>query len=140
MTAERVWAREVAPGEFELLNAPWYAFDVAEGDVVWAVAPSFSPWPDSPAFRSVVRRGDNCNIRVIAHLSDDPAADVQSAMALFHGHGARSEGMTLGNRLFAMTVPPGADLAAIKRLLIEGEGDGRWAYEEGSITSEWAAL
>jgi hypothetical protein len=34
-------------------------------------------------------------------------------------------------KLVALDIPPDADLAAITRLLREGEVDGRWGYDEG---------
>jgi hypothetical protein len=39
----------------------------------------------------------------------------------------------------ALTIPPDADLAGIKRILRQGEADGSWAYEEGCISGEWAS-
>lgn len=39
----------------------------------------------------------------------------------------------------APDVGPDADVAAVKRLCIDGEADGRWYHEEGSVTPEWIA-
>jgi len=42
-------------------------------------------------------------------------------------------------KLVALDIPPDADLAAITRLLREGEVDGRWGYDEGCIDDRSSA-
>jgi hypothetical protein len=52
---------------------------------------------------------------------------------LVPGEGIEQYGMV------ALDVPPDADLAAVKRLLREGERDGWWEYEEGCTGDAWQA-
>ncbi len=53
--------------------------------------------------------------------------------------GAAGEGYGSGLNIVALTIPPDADLAGIKRTLQQGGVDGSWAYEEGCISGEWAS-
>jgi Domain of unknown function (DUF4265) len=52
---------------------------------------------------------------------------------LVPGEGIEQYGMV------ALDVPPDADLAAVKRLLREGERDGWWEYEESCTGDAWQA-
>jgi hypothetical protein len=53
--------------------------------------------------------------------------------------GVTGEGYGSGLNIVALTVPPDADLAEVKRTLQRGEADGSSAFEEGCISSEWAS-
>ena len=73
-------------------------------------------------------------------MNDHPlAGSQQPALDLFVPLGAPGEGFGSGLDLVALTVPPTADLAEIKRILQRGKADGSWAYEEGCIGDEWAS-
>jgi hypothetical protein len=39
--------------------------------------------------------------------------------------------------LVALNVPGTADIAAVKRLVVQGADEGRWHYEEGCVTRQW---
>ncbi|MEU7903429.1 hypothetical protein [Actinoplanes sp. NPDC049118] len=41
--------------------------------------------------------------------------------------------------LVVLEVPPSADLAAVRRLLRDGERDGRWTVDELCVTAAWRA-
>ena len=41
--------------------------------------------------------------------------------------------------IVALNVPQNAEFRRIKTVLQQGEADGRWAYEEGSITRAWSS-
>jgi hypothetical protein len=42
--------------------------------------------------------------------------------------------------MVAVDIGPDAPLAAVKRLMEQGETDGRWHYDEGSVTDGWLRL
>ena len=85
-----------------------------------------------------MRWSGNCTIRVIPLRGGPLAGSQQAVLDVFIPMGAAGEGYGPGLNVVALTVPPGADLAGIKRTLQQGEADGSWAYEEGCISSEWA--
>jgi hypothetical protein len=39
--------------------------------------------------------------------------------------------------MVALDIPPGAQIAAIRSLLLQGQHDGWWEYEEGCIVPAW---
>ena len=73
-------------------------------------------------------------------LRDGPLAGSQQAVLdVFVPLGAAGEGFGSRLNIVALTIPPDAHLAEIKRTLQRGEADGSWAYEEGCISGEWAS-
>jgi hypothetical protein len=42
--------------------------------------------------------------------------------------------------IVALTIEPDRDLPAIKALLVRGQDEGWWDYEEGCVSHEWQAL
>ena len=44
-----------------------------------------------------------------------------------------------GVDIIALNVPEDAEFRRIKTALQQGEADGRWAYEESSITRAWSS-
>ena len=62
LPAESMWARRVRPGEYELRNVPFFAYDLNFGDVVRACAPDRESLPE---VTKVVRRSGNRTFRVI---------------------------------------------------------------------------
>ncbi|WP_394438597.1 DUF4265 domain-containing protein [Streptomyces sp. SGAir0957] len=42
-------------------------------------------------------------------------------------------------RMVALDVPPGADLAQIRKFLEHGAAKGWWHWEEGCVTAAWRA-
>jgi len=86
-----------------------------------------------------VRWSGNCTIRVIP-LRDGPLAGSQQAVLdVFVPLGAAGEGFGSGLDIVALTIPPDADLAGIKRILQQGQADGSWGCEEGCISGEWGS-
>jgi len=134
VSAERVWARPLGDDTYRLENVPWFVYGVAEGDLVRAVAPSTDEWP---VYQDTVRSSGNCTIRVIPLRSGALAGSQAAVLDLFAALGVTGEGAGTYS-LVALTVPPDADLGAVKTLLRQGEDDGRWYWEEGYISREWA--
>jgi hypothetical protein len=103
---------------------------VALGDVVRAVA-------DGDGSLWAVERTEesgNCTIRV-APLD----VDQRTVFDTFGAMGVFGEGLGGGVDIVALNVPQNAEFARIKTVLQQGEADGRWAHEEGSITRAWSS-
>jgi len=111
------------------------ARNVAAGDVFLA-----EPDGDGRLWASErLRRSGNCTIRIIP-LQDGPLAGSQQAVLdVFVPLGAAGEGHGPGLNIVALTIPPDADLAEVKRTLQQGEADGSWACEEGWVGGDWAS-
>ena len=133
--SEGLWAVPLGGDAYRVDNTPWFARNVAADDV-------FLAEPDSGGRLWAIERlrwSGNCTIRVIPY-SDGPLAGSQRAVLdVFVPLGAEGEGYGSGLNIVALTIPPEADLTAVKRTLQQGEADGTWAYEEGCISSEWSA-
>lgn len=128
--SEGLWATPLGGGAYRVANLPWFVPDVALGDVVRAVA-------DGDGSLWGVERTEesgNCTIRV-APLDVDQRTvfDTFGAMGIF------GEGLGGGVDIVALNVPQNAEFRRIKTVLQQGEADGRWAYEEGSITRAWSS-
>lgn len=81
----------------------------------------------------------NCTIRVIPFAEGELADDRQAVLDAFAPLGVEGEGIEQFG-LVALNVPPSADVAGAKRLLLRGQADGWWDYEEGCVTEAWQAL
>ncbi|WP_326726103.1 DUF4265 domain-containing protein [Streptomyces sp. NBC_00243] len=81
------------------------------------------PWADE-----VVRRSENCTIRLIVSRDGGSRAARQSVIDAFHELGVDGEGMKRF-RMVALNVPPTADLAEMQRLLDHGVTEEWWHME-----------
>jgi hypothetical protein len=133
--SEGLWGEHLGDRQYRLDNVPWFVRGVAEGDTVLAE-------PDSEGTMWATERlqwSGNCTIRVIP-LADGPLAGSQQAVLdELTPLGASGEGFGERLNIVAFTVPPTADVAAIKKRLETGTADGSWEYEEGCIGDAWAS-
>lgn len=132
--SEGLWALPVTPDVVRLDNTPFFVRGVATGDLIR------------------VRRGDDgqlqaderlrwsghCTIRIIVFRDGPLSGSRQQVLDKFAPLGVTGEGIEQFS-MVALDVPPDADIAAVKRLLREGEHDGWWEYEEGCIGDAWEA-
>lgn len=131
-SSEGLWAEPLGNDEFRIDNTPWFVRNLAAGDVVRALAGSDGVlWATER-----LRWSGRCTIRVIPRQDGPLAADRQAVLDAFSplevsGEGIEQYGMV------ALDVPADADLSAVKALLIAGEADGRWYFEEGCIGNAW---
>jgi Domain of unknown function (DUF4265) len=88
----------------------------------------------------VVARSGRYTIRVIPLGEGSSAERLQSVIDAFAPLGVECEGALPGFKIVALDIPPTANIAEIKSRLREGEADGSWGYEEGSIDERWAAV
>ena len=133
--SEGLWAASLGEDRFRVDNTPWFVRGIAADDVVEALAGSDGVlW----ATRRLEWAGRQ-TIRVVAHpdgpLNGDPAA----ARDLFVPLGLTGE-IAPQYRMVALDVPPSTALAPVKALLVAGEEDGRWGFDEGCVSQEWMTL
>ncbi|WP_246023549.1 DUF4265 domain-containing protein [Nocardia yunnanensis] len=131
---ESMWANRRDGDCVELNNIPFFARGFSSGDVVRVAADDEGVlWVEE-----AVKWSGNCTIRIVPIGGGGEVAARQAVLDAFAPLGVEGEGLARFN-LVALHVPAGADLHAVKRLVILGEEDGRWHYEEGCITDEWRA-
>jgi hypothetical protein len=127
--SEGVWAEPVPPGGYRLLNVPWFAFNVAEGDVFLVESDADGTlWATER-----IERSENCTIRV--YPLDDRS--LGSVLQEFVALGAEGEIAGGSDYVVALTIPPEARIAEIKKRLQQGEEQGEWGYDEGCIDDAW---
>ncbi|MCT9928969.1 DUF4265 domain-containing protein [Planotetraspora sp. A-T 1434] len=133
--SERLWAIPVTPGQVMLDSIPFFVRGSALGDVVVTeVDAEGVVW-----VTETVEFSGNCTIRVIPFAEGELADDRQAVLDAFAPLGVEGEGIEQFG-LVALNVPPSADVAGAKRLLLRGQADGWWDYEEGCVTEAWQAL
>lgn len=122
-SGESVWACDLGGDIYEIRNVPFYAYDLNFRDVVEAVAES----PDlKPEVRRVVRRSGNRTMRIFFNEDTTPERRrelLETLKPLLVSY----EGAT--ERLFALDIEPGADLAVIRAELDVWEREGWAEYE-----------
>lgn len=129
--SERLWALHVGADTARLDNVPFFVRGYALGDVVrFATDREGVHW-----VQEAVRYSDCCTIRIIP----GPDEGLDGALAAFAPYGVTGEGLPKFG-MVALNVPGDVDIAAVKKLLLEGETDGRWEYEEGCVTEAWRSI
>ncbi|MEV6513260.1 DUF4265 domain-containing protein [Streptomyces sp. NPDC051642] len=133
-SVESLWAVEQGDGTVRLDNIPWFVRDIAFGDIVTA-----EPDEEGALWAGqVVRRSENCTVRLIVFRDDGSAAARRSVINAFRELGVSGEGIEKFG-MVALDVPPTADLAEVQRLLNHGVTKEWWDMEEGCITAQWRA-
>ena len=125
-TEESLWVIPLEEGLFQVDNTPFFAWDLALGDVVAAV-PEEGVW----RFKQVVRRAGHATLRLLFY----DVAEVPAVIERFTALGCLSERSHIPG-LVALDVPPSTSWAKVKRLLTEGEAAERWGYEEARLPNE----
>ncbi|MGC3994735.1 MAG: DUF4265 domain-containing protein [Propionicimonas sp.] len=133
--SEGVWAVPPAGNLFRVDNTPWFARGVAAEDTIEArVDGDGVAW-----FVRVRERGGRIVVRVIPRVDGPLGGSLQSVLERFASLGVRGEGMSSPVNMVALDIGPNAPLRSVKALLVSGEADGLWNFEEGCITEEWRA-
>ncbi|MFI0086492.1 DUF4265 domain-containing protein [Streptomyces bobili] len=133
-SVESLWAVDQGDGTVRLDNIPWFVRGIACGDVV-------ATEPDEEGVHwagEVVRRSENCTIRLIASRDSGSGAARQSVINAFRELGVDGESIEQFG-MVALDVPPTADLAKVQRLLKRGVAKEWWDMEEGCVTAHWRA-
>jgi hypothetical protein len=131
--AEGLWAVQLDVDLARLDNIPWFARGVADGDIV-----RFTTDADGQHWYTETEQwSGNCTIRVVPAVDGHLRSSRQAVLDAFAALGVEGEGLNEQWPIVALSVPPDADLYRINRLLVEGEAEGRWHYEEGCIGDAW---
>ena|SRR2546421_625418 len=129
---ERLWAERRGHNNFRIMNSPFFAFGISPDDIVKAKGEG-----DEYQFQEVVKRGGHSTYRIFLQgnrtVRDSQFEEYWSELANL---GCACE--NANDRLIAVDVPPGVDVAKVYRVLEKGEAEGIWAFEEahyaGAIT------
>lgn len=132
--SEGLWAQRVGASTFRLDNTPWFVNGVAAGDEVEAVSDAEGNW----WFSGLVSRGDRMVVRVIPRRDGPLEGDRMRVVEIFHALGVSAEQMESPVSMVALDIGPEADHGRVKRLLSQGEADGRWYFDEGCVAEAWS--
>jgi Domain of unknown function (DUF4265) len=123
VSVESVWAKDQGDGSFVLDNTPWFTREATLGDVVEADE------EDGALYYRATRRVSGSSLLRVIFLTDEDPTPVRNVLVEL---GCSSE-MAGVWPLLAVNVPAEADLDAVRAVLDEGEGEGRWEYEEAIL-------
>ncbi|MFE8973725.1 DUF4265 domain-containing protein [Streptomyces cyaneofuscatus] len=132
---EGLWATRLSADTARVDNVPFLQDGVAEGETV-----RFTTDADGVHWSTGrVADSGNCTVRVLP-LPDGPLGrDARAVHGRLAPFGLGGEVFSADFPLVAFTVPGGADLRAIKELLVRGEEEGWWHFEVSCATEAWRA-
>ncbi|GAB3596246.1 DUF4265 domain-containing protein [Microbacterium tumbae] len=134
--SEGMWAEPLGDDRFRVDNTPWFVRGTSADDIVKAV-------PDASGvlwYSGTIARSGHQTVRIIPRTDGPLNGDQQLVIDAFAPLGVTGEGFNRNLLIVALDIGPGANLAMVKNLCVDGENDGRWFYEEGSVTPEWLAI
>ncbi|MER6591915.1 DUF4265 domain-containing protein [Micromonospora purpureochromogenes] len=130
---EGLWAVEVGPDVARVSNVPFLQDGVAEGDVV-----RFMTDPDGIRWATGrVEASGNCTVRVLPIPSGPLGPSAQAVHDRLAPFGLGGESFSEDLPLVALNVPADADFPRIKAVLLQGEAEGWWQFEEACVTDAW---
>lgn len=134
VSGESMWAVHVEDEVYRLENTPFFVRGAAFGDLV-------QTWRDAEGVLTVVSVKDegNLTVRLIVRRDGRLEGDLAAAMTMVEKVGVSGEGAAQWS-LVALDVPEDADLDAVKAMVVAGEADGLWHWEEGAVNDAWRAL
>ena len=128
-----MWAADLGDGLARIDNNPWFARNIASGDVVRIRTDEDGVhW-----FAEKVEWSGNCAIRVVPFKAGALAGSRQAVIDLFAPLSVDGEGIEQFG-MVSLNIPPDVDLGAVKGLLHRGRDEGWWDFEEGCIGDAWA--
>jgi hypothetical protein len=125
--SERLWALQVGEGRYQLDNIPFFARDLAWGDVVSAV-PEEGAEEGVLRYDQVLQPSGHSTFRILVH----DETQVSELCGLLEHLGCDTERSHLP-RLVAMDIPPSVPLATVRQALSPGVSQERWEYEESCL-------
>jgi hypothetical protein len=121
---ERVWAKPLEDGIYEIRNTPWYAYDLNWGDVVRCDGMSSA---DLPTVAQVIRPGGHRTLRLF--FEDVGEADREQILREINRLGATYENGD--DVLYGLDAEPGRSLEALLDYLAIQEEAGLLTWETG---------
>lgn len=121
---ERLWAKPLDDGLYEIRNTPWYAYDVSWGDVVRCegMFPA-----DLPIVAEVVRSAGHLTVRIF--FDEVEAAERERILEEINRKGATYE--NAGGTRCALDVEPTVNPEALLDYLAVHEEAGHLAWDSG---------
>lgn len=121
---ESLWAEQVAPDQFRILNSPFFVFGVSADDIVSAIEKDHVL-----EFQNVIARGGHSTYRLFLQGGRTISSpDFQAYWEPISRQGATFE--NADNHFIAIDITPEQNIVEIYKLLEKGELDGIWAFEE----------
>jgi len=133
--SEGLWAVPLGGDLYRVDNTPWFVRGVAAADTIEARVDENGLL----CFVQVHERGGRVVVRVIPRADGPLGCSLKAVLEMFEPLGVTGEGMASPVNMVALDIGPDALLSSIKSLLVSGEADGLWYYEEGCITDDWRA-
>lgn len=125
-SVERMYAKSLGEGRYVLDNSPFYAFDVSYCDEFYATDVN-----GEIIFSRVISRGGHSTYRIRIPPDKDHSYFLAHWKDL-ERQGCSYEGSTANNqRLYAVDIPPGANVRKVYDLMQKYENEGIWEFEEG---------
>lgn len=130
--SERLWAIRAGEGRYQIDNIPFFARDLALGDIVSAV-PEEGADEGILRYHQVLEPSGHSTFRIL--VNDE--SQVPEVCGLLEQLGCGTERSHLP-RLVAIDIPPEVSLSAVRDALAQGVSQERWEYEEACLerTSE----
>lgn len=121
---EGLWVEHITDDIYRVDNIPFYAHGISSEDDVVA-----HRIDGRLLFKKVYRRGGHSTYRLLVQSGSDKVPNIDAIESAIKKFGCSFEG--LDKRLYAIDVPPGADIHSLYRWLDDGETRGYWIFEEG---------
>lgn len=123
---ERLWARRLDDGSFELDNIPFFVREISAGDVVTAQQEN----GEEVVFSELVRASGSSTLRIIV-FDESRVEDVRRRLQEV---GCSTELNV--SKMLAVDVPPQVDLQAVRTWLLEEQSSGTLEFEDACIRHE----
>jgi hypothetical protein len=134
VTSEDVWAVRIAPDIVRIDSVPWFIEDLALDDIVRVRTGNDGTLRP----KEKLQWSGNCTIRLAVTDRDYDDEDLRELGSALTALGAQCEAIQQF-RMMAVSIPRGADLDSIRRLILREVGTGRLDYEEGCVSEAWHA-
>jgi len=121
---ERVWAKPLGDGRYEIRNTPWYAYDISWGDVVRCEG--MSP-ADLPIVAEVVRSHGHLTARIF--FEEIEGAKRERILDEINKRGATYE--NADDTMYALDLEPNVNSQSLLDYLAVEEEAGHLVWESG---------
>jgi hypothetical protein len=125
--SERLWALQVGGGRYKVDNIPFFARDLALGDIVSAI-PEEGAEEGVLRYQQVLQPSGHSTFRILVH----DESEVPEVCRLLEQLGCGTERSHLP-RLVAIDIPPSVSLEAVREALAPGHAQERWEHEESCL-------
>ena len=129
-TSEGIWTRLIKPLSGKAIvivdNIPFFTKSLSFQDKISVV-----PFKDEIVFEAVVERGGHSTYRVFIQDPDQSSLEGLQGLKKFGCDWELTQ--FNGGNLYAIDIPPQADIYEAYALLLKGQLDGTWLFEEGYV-------